>query len=177
MKYISMLRGINVSGQKKIKMADLATLYESLGFDNVVTYIQSGNVIFDVASKKKTDLILAIEKAIERQYSFQVPVVLRTGREFKIIIDNCPFGVIDDATKVLVTFLSATPTQSNLERLQASVTAPERCVIQGTEVFLSCPNGYGGSKLSNAFLEKRLGVNATTRNWKSVCRLYQLSME
>jgi uncharacterized protein (DUF1697 family) len=177
-KYISILRGINVSGQKKIKMADLKSLYELLGFQSVVTYIQSGNVIFDT-SKNRGDLKVIIEKAIEEKYKFHVPVELRTNHEIENIISNCPFGSVnlaEDGTKVLVTFLSSEPQEGMALDIQKNVVAPEKLVIRGKEVYLYCPNGYGKSKLSNTFLEKKLNVEATTRNWKSVYKLHKLSM-
>lgn len=179
MKYISVLRGINVSGQKKIKMADLKSLYESLGFQNVVTYIQSGNVIFDAGSSDKNELKTTTEKAIEERYAFHVPVDIRTHREISDIIDNNPLGPVDpqkNGTKVLVTFLSAEPAAEKIAGLQHHVAEPEQLFVMGKEVYLYCPNGYGKSKLSNTFLEKKLGVGATTRNWKSVLKLYELSL-
>ncbi len=90
MKYISVLRGINVSGQKKIKMADLKALYEQLGFENVVTYIQSGNVIFETTANMTADLATKIEQAIQNKYRFHVPVVIRTHDEIKTIIKRLP---------------------------------------------------------------------------------------
>ncbi len=179
MKYASVLRGINISGQKKIKMADLKSLYESLGLQNVVTYIQSGNVIFNADSEDKTELKEKIEKAIEEKYTFRVPVVIRTHREISNIINNNPLGPVDlqkDGTKVLVTFLSSQPTQDRVSGIQQYVTEPEQLFVVGKEVYLYCPNGYGKSKLSNAFLEQKLGVGATTRNWKSVLKLHELSL-
>ena len=179
MKYISILRGINVSGQKKIKMGDLKSLYELLGFRNVVTYIQSGNVIFDATIKNKADLKTKIEEAIEGKYKFHVPVEIRTNREIGDIIKNCPFGsadMVEDGTKVLVTFLSSKPSEVRLSDIQKYVVAPEKLVVRGKEVYLYCPNGYGKSKLSNTFLEHKLRVKATTRNWKSVHKLYELSV-
>jgi len=95
MRYISILRGINVSGQKKIKMADLTSLYELLSFRNVVTYIQSGNVIFDAETKDKAELKARIEETIEKRYKFHVPVEIRTNREIENIIKNSPFRSID----------------------------------------------------------------------------------
>jgi uncharacterized protein (DUF1697 family) len=178
MKYISILRGINVSSQKKIKMADLKSLYELLGFQNVVTYIQSGNVIFDAPVKNKSDLKKKIVEAIEEKYRFHVPVEIRTNLEIGDIIKNCPFGSVDlgkDGTKVLVTFLSSTPSEDRVSDIQKYVVAPEELVVRGKEVYLYCPDGYGKSKLSNTFLEHKLGVEATTRNWKSVHKLYELS--
>jgi len=179
MKCISMLRGINVSGQKKIKMLDLKLLYESLGYGNVVTYIQSGNVIFDANEKNRFSIKKRIEEAIEQKYKFNVPVEIRTQREFKDIISNSPFGTVDlaeEGTKVLLTFLSKVPDKDKLADVLSYVVLPEKLVVKGQEVYLYCPEGYGKSKLSNTFIEKKLGVEATTRNWKSVCKLYELSV-
>ena len=178
-KYISILRGINVSGQKTIKMAELKSLYEKLGFDNVLTYIQSGNVIFDTPVKNTAELKATIEDAIEEKYKFHVPVILRTNQELEAILRNCPFGSIDmveDGTKVLVTFLSSLPSDIKASNIQRYVVEPEKLVCVEKEVYLHCPNGYGRSKLSNTFLEKKLGVEATTRNLKSVHKLYELSV-
>lgn len=180
MKYISILRGINVSGQKKIKMIGLMSLYENLGFENVTTYIQSGNVIFDSKEKNKAILKSKIEKAIENNYKFYVPVEIRTNHEISKIIEECPFGSVDlveNGTKVLLTFLSSTPEKSNINDLLKYVNSPEQLVVKGKEAYLYCPNGYGKSKLSNNFIEKKLGVDATTRNWKSVHKLYELSLQ
>ena len=179
MKYISLLRGINVSGQKKMKMSDLKSLYEELGFQDVLTYIQSGNVIFNTEIKSKSDLSELIENAIDNKYKFHVPVEIRTNSEISKILKNCPFGSVDiehEGTKVLVTFLSAKPLEDKLEKVLEYVTETEELVLKGKEVYLYCPNGYGKSKLSNTFLEKKLGVGATTRNWKSVNQLYELSL-
>jgi len=180
MKYISILRGINVSGQKKILMSDLKALYIDLGYENVVTYIQSGNVIFDSKEKKKFKLKNQIESSIKDKYKFHVPVEIRTKLEMSKIIKNCPFGsidIIENTTKVLLTFLSAVPSKNNINEIQNYVKLPEKLVVTGKEAYLHCPNGYGKSKLSNNFLEKKLGVSATTRNWKSVLKLYELSTE
>lgn len=178
-KYISILRGINVSGHKKIKMADLKSLYELLGFQNVLTYIQSGNVIFDTEAKSKTDLKARIEKAIEEKYGFHVPVVIRTDLEIANIVKNNPLGPINlakDGSKVLVTLLSSKPAKNKIHDIQKTVAAPEELVVKGEEAYLHCPNGYGRSKLSNNFIERILGVEATTRNLKTVHKLHELSL-
>lgn len=167
-----------MSGQKKIKMADLKSVYESLGFKNVLTYIQSGNVIFD-SDISKARLSAMIENVIKKKYRFSVPVILRTSREFSIIVRNNPFGsvnVAEDGAKILVTFLASTPKKSDVTDLLSYVTPPEKLIIKGKEIYLHCPNGYGKSKLSNTFIEKKLEVMATSRNWKSVVMLHELSM-
>ncbi len=179
MKYISILRGINVSGQKKIKMSDLRLLYESLGFQNVVTYIQSGNVIFDTTVKNMADLKISIENAIEEKYEYHIPVIIRTNSEIGDIIKNCPFGLVDlvkDGTRILVTILTSEPSETRISAILKYAAATEKIVISGKEVYLYCPNGYGKSKLSNTLLEKKLGIDATTRNWKTIHKLYELSI-
>ena len=180
MKYVSMLRGINVSGQKKIKMSDLTSLYESKGLLNVVTYIQSGNVIFEAATGNSVELKEVIEAAIEDRFEFHVPVEIRTHREIEETIRHCPYGPVNmalDGSRVLVTFLSSEPSEDAVMAVQDSVLAPEELVVRGRVVYLHCPNGYGKSKLSNSFIERRLGVAATTRNWKTVHKLCALSDE
>ena len=105
--------------------------------------------------------------------------MIRTNSDLKAIIKSCPFGTVDlikDGTRVLVTFLSSNPSQDKVSDIQKHVVNPEQLVVRGKEVYLYCPGGYGRSKLSNAFIEQKLGIEATTRNWKTVVRLYQLSV-
>ena len=176
MKYISLLRGINVAGKKKIIMKDLKALYESLGLGDVITYIQSGNVIFE--SDEKNDVLIdKIENTITQKYGFDVPVQIRTVNDFKHIIEVCPYSdldLVEEGTRVMVTFLEAVPSAENIDKLISYVKEPERLVLVGKEVYLHCPNGYGKTKLNNNFIEKKLLVGATTRNWKSVVKLYTL---
>ena len=144
------------------------------------TYIQSGNVIFDTVEKNRPNLKKNIEQAIEKKYQFHVPVEIRTQREIESIIKNCPFGSVDlaeEGTKVLVSFLSLAPEEAKIAALQEYVLTPEKLFVIGKEVYIYCPNGYGKSKLSNTFLEQKLGVAATTRNWKSINKLYELSVK
>jgi len=179
MRYVSMLRGINVSGQKKINMTDLKSLYEDSGFEHVVTYIQSGNVVFNIQEKKlKKNIEKTIEAAIQTQYGFDVPVLIRTHDEISRVIQHCPFTSIDfekEGSKILVTFLSSTPSVEAVKNIQPYVAASESLFVDGKEIYLHCPEGYGRSKLSNAFFEKKMDVVATTRNWKTVCKLHELS--
>jgi len=179
MKYISILRGINVSGQKKIKMADLKELYLKLGFSSVITYIQSGNVIFESAESDQCSLSKSIELAIEKQYGFDVPVQIRDAEDLTEILDAIPFeeaSVEENGSKILVTFLASVPSVEKVETLMGFVNSPEKLLIKGCEVYLFCPNGYGKSKLTTTFVEKKLGISATTRNWKSVKKLHELSL-
>ena len=178
MTYISLLRDINVAGQKKVLMADLKALYLSLGFENVQTYIQSGNVLFNHDENIEL-LTKKIEKTIEEKYGFSVPVQMRTVLEFYDIIEDCPFSKLDlveEGTRVMVTFLDALPKEEDVNVLMSYVKELEELVVVGQEVYLYAPHGYGKTKLNNNFLEKKLKVGATTRNWKSVCKLYELGV-
>lgn len=176
--YISILRGINVSGQKKILMADLKALYENLGFSEVVTYIQSGNVVFKSVEKEE-DKILAekIKQSIQQKYNFEVPVIIRSIEEVTHVIESNPFlaqpGI--DPEKLHVTFLEDTPLGSSLDNIQTYNYPPDVLVISGREVFLHCPVNYGETKFSNKFLESKLKVSATTRNWKTINKLHEIA--
>ena len=174
--YISLLRGINVAGQKKILMADLKALYISLGFCDVQTYIQSGNVVFS-SELGVYEIVTLIEKAISKEYGFDVPVQVREVAVFEKLIAECPFSELDlveEGTRVMVTFLANLPNEENVAKLMTYVKESERLVLHGRQIYLHCPNGYGKTKLSNTFIEKKLDVTATTRNWKSVVKLCDL---
>lgn len=169
-----MLRGINVSGQKKIRMVELKNLYESLVFGNVQTYVQSGNVIFDSDEQDSDKLRSSIEAQIETTFGFSVPVFIRTTDNFQRVLENHPFAG-EEAIRVLVTFLYEKPAESKWEELSHYKDKVDQFVLGEQEIFLFCPGGYGKTKLSNNFFEKKLDVIATTRNWKSVNALYELA--
>ena len=176
--YISLLRGINVSGQKKVKMAELKVLYESLGLEDVATYIQSGNVIFK-DDRDAPALKSCLEQNIEQHFSFHVPVEVIPHHEFMKVNNQLPFDDINleqDGTKVLITFLSELPQATLIEKLMSYVKAPEQLVIKEKVIYLHCPNGYGKTKLSNNFIENKLKVTATTRNLKTIAKLSSLAI-
>lgn len=172
--YISLLRGINVSGQKKIRMEELKALYESLGYERVTTYIQSGNVVFAAQGK---ELPSHIETAIRERFGFEVPVILRRDTEMEAILAANPFLTRHDIdeSRLHVVFLQEAPSDFALERLSEMQTGEDEFRVNGSEIYLHCPNGYGRSKLSNSALEKKLGVMATTRNWKTVNQLHRIA--
>lgn len=176
--YISLLRGINVSGQKKIIMTDLKKLYEDLGFDNVQTYIQSGNVVFDyVSNEDYRSIAEKTELAIEKKYNFHVPVVLRKVKDLIKTVENNPFaGEPDlDLSKVAVTFLDSMPSAENLQRLKDVNYPPDRFVIEGLNIYVHCPIGFGNSKLTIKLFENRLQVKATSRNWRTINKLIEMT--
>ncbi|SMO79924.1 DUF1697 domain-containing protein [Solitalea koreensis] len=172
---ISILRGINVSGHKKVPMAELKALYEDLNFKTVQTYIQSGNVVFK--SEQSNDLSMRIEQKIFEQFDFHVPVLTLTVSELQKVVEENPFLNQKDVDpdKLHVTFLTEQPKSDNLEKLKNINYEPDRFIISGKTVYLSCPEGYGNTKLNNTFFENKLKVTATTRNWKTVNKLYEIA--
>ncbi|MCG8570894.1 MAG: DUF1697 domain-containing protein [Spirochaetes bacterium] len=177
MKYLSLLRGINVSGQKLIKMDDLKKLYLSLKFTDVTTYIQSGNVVFQSSINETEKIKDMIESAIYDQYGFAVSVQIKTARQIKEVVDHYPFKSIDPfakGNKILVTFFSVLLDDKAVSEIKQYASANERVSYHGQVIYLYCPDGYGKSKLSNNLIEKKLKVNTTTRNWKTLLKLDEL---
>ena len=175
--YISILRGINVSGQKLIKMDALRKMYENLGFRNVTTYVQSGNVVFSSDVIEPCILEGKISQQIEKVFGFIVPVIVMTSEKLKQIIDNNPF--LKDANKdqafLHVTFLSSKPSNYDQKAIEVKKQEGEDLSFSDDAIYLYCPNGYGNTKLTNNLFETKLKVRATTRNWKTTNELYKMS--
>jgi uncharacterized protein (DUF1697 family) len=173
--YVALLRGINLGARNKVPMADLRELFAGLECRDVSTYVQSGNVIFksSVAAGK---LSQTIEKRIRRDLGLSVTVLVRTKAQLVKVVAGNPFAADEsDLTKLHVTFLADLPDRARVRELAAKQFEPDEFRVAGQEIYLHCPNGYGRSKLSNANFEKRLGVAATTRNWKTVTTLAELA--
>jgi uncharacterized protein (DUF1697 family) len=177
--YISLLRGINVSGKNKINMDELRCLYESLDFTHVRTYIQSGNVIFNTPEIESFVLSEKIEKEITQSLDFSISVLIRTDDDFRRIIENNPFITAkeEDFSRLYITFLYRSPAESVVRKLSELNSKPDEFSISNKEIYLHCPNGCGKTRLSNNFFEKKLGMPATSRNWKTVNKLYRLASE
>jgi uncharacterized protein (DUF1697 family) len=176
--YISILRGINVSGHKMIKMDALRKMYEELGFKNVKTYIQSGNVVFQYKKAKPEDLEKKIAKQIRTDFSFEVPVMVKEVNEIEDVIKNSPFVKRkEDVTKLHVTFLSGEPEAVHINKIKEGNYGVDEYILKGNAIYLFCPGGYGNTKLNNNFFENKLKVVATTRNWKTVNELVNIAKE
>lgn len=172
--YIALLRGINVSGQKIIKMTDLKDLFQSLGFHEVQTYIQSGNVVFRADAAKTTDIESLIMEAITARYGFSVEVFVMTGADLNKIIEVNPYPDAE-GNKLYITFFHDAPTEIPFEELDKVKAVSEVYLFTANVFFLYCPNGYGLTKLSNPFLEKKLKTSATTRNLNTVLKLCEMA--
>ncbi|MGH4121886.1 MAG: DUF1697 domain-containing protein [Clostridium sp.] len=170
MRYIALLRGINVSGQKKIKMIDLKVMFEALNFINVKTYIQSGNVSFNYGSTDTTELSNVIEKKISETFGFLVKIIIRTEEELRNIVNNNPFSKQEniELDKLYITLMLDIPEPSTVLLLDMKKEENEKFIIISREIYVYCPNGYGRTKLNNNMFEKKLKIDATTRGLKTL---------
>jgi len=176
-RYVALLRGINVSGRKTVNMVDLRKAFEELSFENVRTYGQSGNVIFDCTGAETVKLATHVEAKVSETFGFSTNVIIRTRQELEKIINNNPLiGRADVALdKLYVTFLVDPPDEMVASNLDIKAGDDEKFVIVGKEVYVYCPNGYARTKLSNAMFETLLNTVATTRNWKIINNLLSVS--
>jgi uncharacterized protein (DUF1697 family) len=177
-RYIALLRGINVSGQRIIPMEALRASFEGMKFTAVSTYIQSGNVFFSAPpGGKDSELSRKIARALLADFGFEVTVVIRSLLEIKKILAENPFlkEKNGDINGLHVTFLEDYPAKEKTESLMKFDFTPDRFVLSGKEVYIYCPNGYGKTKINNSFFESKLKVQATTRNWKTVIKLEELA--
>lgn len=176
---VSLLRGINVSGQKKVPMKELKALYEALGFGHVSTYIQSGNVIFTTTEKAVDKLPQKVERKIREHFGFDVSVIHRTPEELERVLAGNPFLAEKDLqeNKLYVAFMANAPDAALVDKAQAYQTPADRFAVIDRETYLYLPDGYGNSKLHNNFFESKLKQVATTRNWRTVNILYNMALE
>ncbi len=158
-------------------MPDLQALVEGLGFQHVITYLQSGNLVFE-AEQGQPDLVARkIEAEITRVYGYTVHVLTRDRQAFERLIAGNPFthGRSEDPASLYVTFLEALPENQAANPIKIPAGCADEFELSGGEIYLFCPGGYGNTKLSNAFFEKKLGLSATTRNWNTVNALVELA--
>ncbi|MBU3012768.1 DUF1697 domain-containing protein [Polaribacter vadi] len=168
--YIILLRGINVSGKNKIPMADLRDLLNSLGFQKVKTYIQSGNIILD-SSKTKSVTCRTIKKGIKDKFGFDVPVIARTILEWEKAINNYPFSTENEKI-VAFTFLDKA---SEITEIEIKNVGEDEYKINGDVVYLNCPSTFAKTKLTNNCIEKKIQSTATTRNLRTTLKLLELA--
>lgn len=175
MRYAALLRGVNLGGHNRVPMAGLRSAVEALGYNDVATYLQSGNVVFGTASKPEATLARTLERTIERTFRLDVTVLVRSAAQLaRIQQDNPYLARRRDPTTLHVTFLADRPSAA-ARRALPDGEGPDELTVQGREAYLWCPKGYGRTKLTNAWFERRLDVRATTRNWRTVVTLGELT--
>jgi uncharacterized protein (DUF1697 family) len=166
-----------MAGHNLIKMTELSELFITLGFSDVKSYIQSGNLIFRNPDNKPVSVISAnIEKGIQEKFSLNVSVMTRTSGELSNLFSANPF--LDqpdfDPAKNAVIFLNEKPTDDQIRKVADVDFPPDKFKISGSEIFIYCPNGFGKTKLYTGFFEKKMGVVGTARNWKTITAILGL---
>jgi len=177
--YIALLRGINVSGVKKIKMADLRVMMSDIGFKDVVTYIQSGNVIFKSEKGNVQGLAKEIKTGIQDVFKLDVPVLVKTRTDLTNILEETPYKKVEDleANRIYYVLLKNAPEESNLAALDQKNYPNELFTITNDCIYLNCINGAGKAKLTNNIIERKLKVQATSRNHRTMFKLLEMSNE
>lgn len=177
--YVSLLRGINLGGHKKIKMDELRSSLEALGFQQVKTYIQSGNVVFKAPKTSPAGLCKKIETKIQTDFGHSVSVIARTADEMEQVVTNNPFlkenGI--DPEKLHVMFLSKAPEASAIEKVAALASPPQQLRCIGQELYLYLPNGVAESFVMKKPVDRLLGVVTTMRNWRTVNTIHQMCLD
>lgn len=173
--YIALLRGINVGGHKKILMADLRKMFLTLGFQNISTYIQTGNVIFSSPSTSNNiSLAKTIEEGIQHTFGFDVTVLVRSAEELQDIVLQNPFWK-EDSSNIDRLHLTLIDKKAKNDGLTTKDYLPDKFEIVGQSIFLYCSQSYKDCKVGNNIIEKKLKLKATTRNWKTVLKILALT--
>ena len=169
--FIALVRGINVGGHHKVAMSDLRALCEDAGCRDVVTYIQSGNVVF-TGSGSKEKIEAGLERRLKQATGFDLSVIVRSASEWAKVVRNNPYPGTEP-TKLVVSFLKQAPPRAALAAIDVAAFAPEEFTAKGREIYLHLPNGQGRAKLPQAL--NRIPGAATTRNWQTVLKLLELA--
>lgn len=178
MEYAALLRGVNVGGNKLIKMDQLRALCESLGLSGAQTYLQSGNVVFRSEEKNREKLAQRIEGGIEKKFEFAARVVVRSSVDLRRVIAKNPFKAAKtpNLSSFLVMFLDGKPALQAFAELRGSYKGPEEMHLAGEELYIYYTNGVGKSKLTNDLIQRKLQVTGTARNWNTVQALLELTI-
>jgi uncharacterized protein (DUF1697 family) len=176
MKHLAMLRGINVSGHNMIKMDALKSMLENCGFQNIETYIQSGNVFLDSEDENANSVGFTIKQEIVKQFGYDVPVIVLSKADLEKCLTNNPFFKEKnvDTKKLYVAFISKELNASALNDLKTSQFKPDEAFIDGNRIYMKLETGAGNTKLTQKYIEKKLNVTATSRNWNTVNKLIEM---
>ena len=174
-RHVALLRGINVGGKNMLPMKELAAMFARAGCGDVVTYIQSGNVVFRATDQVAAGLSGAITSEVEKRFGMKVPVVLRSAAEIAAVICGNSFLLNGANEETLhVCFLADRPGKELVAGLDAGRSAPDAFAVAGREIYLHLANGVAGTKLTNAYFDSKLKTVSTIRNWRTVLKLAQL---
>lgn len=173
MRYAALLRGINVGGNKKIAMAELRPMVESLGFSDAKTLLQSGNLVFSAKSQPMAKLEKTLEEATQKNLGVQCSYLVRDAAEWGAIIAANPFPkmAVSDPSHLTLTVCRERPDSAALKALRAEIRGAEEFEAVGRELYVWYPDGMGESKLALALSRNRLGTICTARNWNTVLKI------
>jgi uncharacterized protein (DUF1697 family) len=174
-RYAVLLRAVNVGGHNKVPMARLREMATDLGYTDVATYVQSGNLVLSAGAKRPATVEKALRDALRSELDVDVDVIVRTSTELAAVVAANPFeDVADDDAKLLVSFLTAQPAKAKVEALDLETFLPERFEVGDRCLYMWLPDGAGRSKLAAAPWDRRLGVRGTGRNWRTIAKLIEL---
>ena len=175
-KYLALLRGINVSGHNMIKMDALKKMLENMGFQNVETYIQSGNVFLESEEENAASIGFKIKQEIAKVFGYDVPIVMVSKTDLELCFKNNPFLKEKeyDIKKLYVAFISKELTSSAINDLKISNFKPDEAAIDGSRIYIKYAIGAGKTNLDQKYIEKKLNVVATIRNWNTVTKLLEM---
>ena len=175
-KHLALLRGINVSGHNMIKMDALKTTLEVVGFTNVETYIQSGNVFVESDEESAFGVGFKIKQEIFKTFGHDVPTIVIGKNDLELCFKNNPFlkGKDVDTKKLYVAFISKELSSSAINELKISQFKPDEAVIDGNKIFIKYDVGAGKTRLDQKYIEKKLNVTATIRNWNTITKLLEM---
>jgi len=175
-RFVALLRSVNVAGHGRLAMNELRASVEALGFTDVTTYIQTGNVLFKADSKSEKGIATTIEQRLAEDFGDSPAVLVRSVAEFRRVGSSSPYAKAGaDPARHHVTFLATVPTKAALDALTLPPSGRDELVVDGKEIYVHTPDGYAGTKYTGTFLERRLGVVSTTRNWNTVTKLSELA--
>ncbi len=174
---IALLRGINVGGRNIVPMAELRDLIESLGFTDVKSLLQSGNVVFQNEGRSSSDLERILEEQTEKRFKFKIDYVVRSLAEWDDLIEGNPFKSEAETNPghLVATLTKGVIEPSKFEALRAAIKGSEIAHLGSSHLYITYPDGIGESKLTNALLESKLGLRCTARNWNTVLKLAALA--
>jgi uncharacterized protein (DUF1697 family) len=175
---LALLRGVNVGGKNKLSMRDLTAMFMDAGCENVQTVIQSGNVIFTASPSVSASLADLIASRISERFGYRTPVILRTAQQLRGVVSSNPFlqaGISEDTLHVM--FLADRPNLEKIGALDPNRSLPDAFLVRGQEIYLQLPNGGARTKLSNAWFDSKLTTTSTSRNWRTVTRLFQIMQD
>jgi uncharacterized protein (DUF1697 family) len=170
--YVALMRGINVGGKNKLPKQDLVELFVAAGCSNVLTYIQSGNIIFRASPAVAAKVPLVITAKIGVRFGYRIPVVVRTVEEIRKVVLQNPFlkeGADEDTLHVM--FLADHPSPQQIATLNPDRSPPDVFRVLGRDIYLHLPTGMAHSKLTNAYFDSKLATIGTVRNWRTVSNL------